>query len=163
MREPSVTYKIEVQRENGLFISYFGPDTLRGEEFDQYLRDVIDLNVMFDREGRAQIYHVLVLDSARLDFEAMMRALTTIRQNKQMAELRARLKSLSIMVTTSPVMAQYIETMLSNSTAVGRRMGVFPTLDAALAFIRFEQSLPPDLPPPIMPSSSPNADKSQSP
>jgi hypothetical protein len=156
-------YRIEVQRENGLFISHFGPDTLRGEEFEQYLQDVVDLNIMFDREGRTQIYHVLALYSAQLDFEGMMRALTTIRQNKAMAELRTRLNSLSIMVTTSPVMAQYIETMLSNSKAGGRRMGVFPTVEAALAFIRFEQSLPPDEPHPTTPPSSPSEDKSPDP
>lgn len=156
-------YRIEVQRDNNLFISYFGPETLRGEEFDQYLRDVINLNLMFDRAGRTQIYHVLVLESARLDFEGMMRALTAIRQNKEMAEVRQRLKSLSIMVTTSPVMAKYVETMLSNSTANGRRMAVFPTVEAALAFIRFEQSLPPDTPPPTETATSPSEDKSPDP
>ena len=133
-------YKITVQHENGIFISSFGVDTLRGEEFDQYLRDIIDLNVAFDRQGWTQIYHILLIDSPQLDFEGMMRALTSIRQNREIAELRQRLQSLSIMVTTSPVMSQFIEMMLPNASAGGRRMATFPTLEAALAYIRFEQS-----------------------
>jgi hypothetical protein len=154
-----MTYKINVQHEDGIFISTFGPDTLRGEEFDQYLRDVIDLNMAFDRRGLKKVYHILVFESAKLDFEGMMRALTAIRQNKDMIDLRKRLQSLSMMVTNSPAMAQFIDTMLSNTTQSGRRMSVFPTVEAALAFIRFEQSQPLDTPPPTETPSSPNADK----
>jgi hypothetical protein len=153
-------YRIVVQHENGIFISYFGTEILRGEEFDQYLSDVVDLNVTFDRAGFTQIYHILVLESAQFDFETMLKALTTIRQNKHMSALRNRLQSLSMMVTTSPVMAQFIDTMLSNSIYGGRRMSAFSTLEAALAFIRFEKSLPPDALPPTAAASSPNQDRS---
>src|SRR5829696_5386432 len=109
-----MAYKIEVQHESGIFISSFGAEILRGEEFDQYLRDLIDLNVMFDRQGRTQVYHILLLETTQFDFEGMLRALTLIRQNKEMIALRNRLHSLSMMVTTSPIMAQFIDTMLSN-------------------------------------------------
>ena len=156
-------YKIDIQHENGVFISFFGPDVLRGEEFDQYLRDVIDLNVMFDREGHTQVYHILVIESTQLDFESMMRALITIRQNKDMIALRNRLHSLSIIVTNSHVMAQFIEMMLSNPGYGGRHLAMFPTVEAALAFIHFEQSQPPDTPPPTAEASSPNGDKSPDP
>jgi hypothetical protein len=141
-----MSYKITVQHQDGIFISSFEPSNLRGELFDQYLDDIVNLNVRFDREGRTKVYHILVLESTQLDFEGMMRALSVIRQNKQMIALRNRLESLSMMVTATPTMAQFIETMMSNSGYGGRRMAVFPTLEAALAFIHFEQSQKPDTP-----------------
>lgn len=156
-----MSYKIDVQRENGVFISTFGSEMLRSDEFDRYLHDVVDVNLMFDSQGRTQIYHILLVEPNRIDFEGMMRAVNTIRQNKEMVELRKRLNSQTMIVTTSPVIVQFIETILANSS--GRRMGVFPTLETALAFIRFDQSQLPDTPPPTSESSSPNADKSPAP
>lgn len=135
-----MSYKIDIQHKNGIFISFFGVEVLRGEEFDQYLRDVIDVNIMFDRAGHTQVYHILVIESTRLDFEAMLRTLTITRQNKQIVALRNRLHSLSMIVSQSPVVTKFIETMLSNPDYGGRRLMLFPTVEAALAFIRFEQS-----------------------
>jgi len=135
-----MSYTIEVQREHGIFISEFTSDPLRGEEFDRYLQEIITLNVMFDQDGRTQVYHILSLNAPQFDFSGMLQALSVIRQNKTMVELRNRLHSMSIIVTTSPAVAQFIEAMLTQANYGGRRMAVFPTLETALEFVRFDQA-----------------------
>lgn len=135
-----MSYTIDVQRENGIFISEFGPEMLRGDELDRYLQEIVDLNVMFDREGRTQVYHILHLETTDFNFSGMLQALSVIRQNKTMIELRNRLHSLSIIVTTSPAIAQFIDAMLSQANYGGRRLALFPTMETALEFIRFDQA-----------------------
>jgi hypothetical protein len=141
-----MSYTIDVRREDGVFISRFSAQGLHGETFEQYIQAVIDLNIMFDQDGRTQVYHILMLGESQFqfDFATMFSSLSTIRQNKTMVELRNRLNSMAILVTSSSATTQFIETMLSNASYGGRRMTLFPTLDKALEFVRFDQTNPSD-------------------
>lgn len=135
-------FTIDVRRDEGVFISTLTPGLLRGGAFEQYFQEIIRINKQFVDDGQAQVYHVIVLSGVKPkpDFSSVLSLLSLIRQSKTMIELRKRLNTRTVLVTTSAVIVQFIETMLSNDHYGGRRTLVFPTLEKALDFIRFERA-----------------------
>ena len=129
-------YQVEIHREINTLISHISVQIPTEQELQDYMAEIVRLGNGFAEEGSTRLYHLFLIEPRRFDFAGGLRIILSFRNNKDLIEMRKRLNTMTILVGQTPKVFQTIMSMLPHAAMGGRPMAIFPTLEAALDFVK---------------------------
>jgi hypothetical protein len=131
-------YQIETHEDINTLISHISSVRPTDDELTDYLEALIRFQNRMLQNNAKHIYHILVMESYNYNLVDSLSTMRSVQQNKTFNAARKQINMMTILVGKIPKALQIMIAMIRSS---GRRqVAVFPTLEAALAFVRTDST-----------------------
>ena len=130
-----MTFQIEFREEVSTLISTITAQPSTDHEIGLYLDEVVRLQNIAIQNRAPRLYHIVVIEPHDYSLARGLGIIRAVQQNKGLRAIRKQIDIMIILVGQTSKSLQIMVTMMTQNAAGERQVAVFPTLDAALAFV----------------------------